>query len=94
MNLIVALGLAQITHVVGIDMIYDKTSCTVAAVFMHLFYTATFTWMLCEGMQLYMKIIAVFNSDKKYSKVIYYVIGWGEYLKLSLTRWLILYLPA
>ena len=78
MNMMVALGLAQVTQVVGIDMTYDKVSCTVIAVFLHLFYTSTFTWMLCEGVQLYLKIIAVFNSEKKSYRVLYYLLGWGK----------------
>ena len=82
MNLIVALGLAQITHVVGIDMTQDRTTCIAIAVLLHLFYTATFTWMLCEGIQLYFKIIAVFDSESKAKRYIYFIIGWGKFLPL------------
>lgn len=86
MNLIVALALAQITYVVGIDMTYDDVSCTVIAALLHYFYTATFTWMLCEGVQLYLKVIAVFSADMKYIKWVYYIIGWGEYCGLPLMK--------
>lgn len=89
MNLIVALGLAQITHVVGIDMTDDRTTCISIAVLLHLFYTATFTWMLCEGIQLYFKIIAVFDSESKAKRYIYFVIGWGEFAKIDFVSYLL-----
>ena len=79
MNLIVALGLAQITHVVGIGLTSDPATCMCIAILLHLLYTATFTWMLCEGIHLYHKVIAVFETEGKGKKILYYIIGWGEY---------------
>jgi len=84
MNLIAALGMAQLTYAVGIDLTQDATTCTIIAVLLHLFYMATFTWMLCEGIHLYFKIVAVFDSEGKSKKILYYVIGWGEYIMVCL----------
>ena len=37
---------------------------------------SVFCWMLVEGINLYIKIVLVFNTEK--SKLLYYVlIGWG-----------------
>ncbi|XP_067935536.1 adhesion G-protein coupled receptor D1-like [Watersipora subatra] len=77
MNLIVALALAQLTHVAGITRTSNIGLCKATAVLLHLFYIATFTWMLCEGLQLYFKIIAVFNSERKSNRAIFYAVGWG-----------------
>lgn len=78
MNLIVALCLAQITHVVGIGLTSDAATCTTIAVLLHFLYTATFTWMLCEGIHLYHKVIAVFETEGASKRILYYVIGWGR----------------
>jgi len=78
MNLIVALGLAQLTHIVGIDLTYDQSTCKSMAILLHFLYLATFTWMLCEGIHLYHKVISVFESEGKWKTVMYYVIGWGK----------------
>ena len=42
----------------------------------HYFLSASFCWMLAEGIHIYNKIVRVF-SNKKYSKV-FYVLGWGK----------------
>lgn len=78
MNLVVALGLAQVFHVSGIDLVYDKPTCTAIAILLHLFYMATFTWMLCEGLHLYYKVVSVFDSEGKAKRFIYYIVGWGK----------------
>lgn len=78
MNLVIALGLAQVTHIVGMDLTYDPMSCTSIAVLLHFFYTATFTWMLCEGVHLYIKIVSVFEAEGKSKRYFYYLLGWGK----------------
>jgi len=78
MNLIVALGLAQLIFIAGIETTYDRVACAAVAALLHYFFTATFTWMLCEGIQLYVKIITVFNSNSRFKQPFYYIIGWGE----------------
>ncbi|KAF6038183.1 hypothetical protein EB796_003514 [Bugula neritina] len=76
MNLIVALGLAQLIFIAGIETTYDRVACAAVAALLHYFFTATFTWMLCEGIQLYVKIITVFNSNSRFKQPFYYIIGW------------------
>ncbi len=42
----------------------------------HYLYMSVFCWMLVEGINLYIKIVLVFNTEK--NKLLYYVfIGWG-----------------
>lgn len=78
MNLIVALGISQLTFVVGIDITSDAITCKCIAILLHYLLLATFAWMLCEGIHLYHKIIAVFESEGKMKKALYYFIGWGK----------------
>ena len=50
--------------------------CSVIAAVQHYFYTSLFTWMLIEGINLYLKIVKVFSSGKPYAT--YVLIGWGK----------------
>ena len=79
MNLIIALGLSQLTFVVGVDITDDVIACKCIAILLHYLFLSTFTWMLCEGVHLYHKIITVFETEGQIKKALYYVIGWGEY---------------
>ncbi|XP_068707413.1 corticotropin-releasing factor receptor 1-like [Montipora foliosa] len=74
-----ALGLGNLVFVL------DKTSfdkrqelpalCSAVAVVQHYLHTAVFTWMLVEGINLYIKLVKVFSVKKQYA--MYLVIGWG-----------------
>ena len=46
------------------------------AVIQHLTHTAIFTWMLVEGIHLYIKLVKVFSVNKLY--ITYIIIGWGK----------------
>lgn len=46
------------------------------AVIQHLTHTAIFTWMLVEGIHLYIKLVKVFSVKKLY--ITYIIIGWGK----------------
>ena len=48
------------------------------AVLQHITHTAIFTWMLVEGIHLYIKLVKVFSVHKLY--ITYIVIGWGKAL--------------
>ena len=48
------------------------------AVLQHITHTAIFTWMLVEGIHLYIKLVKVFSVHKFY--ITYIVIGWGKAL--------------
>ena len=47
----------------------------------HYLHTAVFTWMLVEGINLYIKLVKVFSVKKQYA--MYLVIGWGKRKVLS-----------
>ena len=50
---------------------------------MHYFYLTAFTWMLVEGLHLYLKVVQVFKTENV--KVLYYyVFGWGKPLFYSI----------
>lgn len=52
---------------------------------LHLFFMASFSWMLVEGLLLWSKVISVNISEDRRMKL-YYVIGWG---KVSSPPWFI-----
>ena len=58
-------------------MILQKL-CSAIAVLQHITHTAIFTWMLVEGIHLYIKLVKVFSVHKLY--ITYVVIGWGKAL--------------
>ena len=47
--------------------------CAVVAGLLHYFFLASFAWMCVEGIQLYVMLIEVFESEK--SRVKYYYLG-------------------
>ncbi len=51
--------------------------CSAVTVIQFFFQTALFTWMLVEGINLYIKLVKVFFVKKQY--VTYVSIGWGKY---------------
>ena len=54
-----------------------QTLCSAVTVIQFFFHTALFTWMLVEGINLYIKLVKVFSVKRQY--VAYVVIGWGRY---------------
>ena len=50
--------------------------CSAVTVCQFFIHTALFTWMLVEGINLYIKLVKVFSVKRKY--VTYLAIGWGE----------------
>ena len=44
---------------------------------MHYFYLTAFTWMLVEGLHLYLKVVQVFKTENV-KIVYYYIFGWGK----------------
>ena len=51
-----------------------QTVCSVIAAVQH--YISLYTWMLIEGINLYLKIVKVFSFGKSYAT--YSLIGWGK----------------
>ena len=61
----------------------QQALCTAVAVSRHFFYTAVFTWMLVEAVNLFMKLVKVISTKTFF--MTYLSIGWGK-LEPSRTR--------
>ncbi|XP_071956583.1 uncharacterized protein [Antedon mediterranea] len=75
-NLVFSLLLAQLFFLVSVDNVKEKILCTAIAIILHYLYLSVFTWMTIEGVNLYLKIVRVFNSDILSMRA-YMIIGWG-----------------
>ena len=62
--------------------------CSIVAVTQHYLRTALFSWMLVEGINLYIKIVKVFSVKKQY--LAYAVIGWGKCVFFPFLLWCLL----
>ncbi|CAH3137455.1 unnamed protein product, partial [Porites lobata] len=75
-NLVLAICFSQICFVIGTFIVtVDVLACRIISIATHYFLSASFCWMLAEGIHIYNKIVRVF-SNKKYNKV-FFVLGWG-----------------
>ncbi|KAH9496862.1 Adhesion G-protein coupled receptor D1 [Bulinus truncatus] len=80
-NLCITIMLAQVTFIAGVQAVDDMVVCAVVAVALQYLYTATFVWMLVEGLHLYSQVVRVFGTEK--SRIVYYIFfGWGVPLVL------------
>ncbi|XP_054466063.1 adhesion G-protein coupled receptor D2 [Anoplopoma fimbria] len=75
-NLIVALGLAELLLMCSDWASANEATCFVVTALLHLFFMASFSWMLVEGLLLWSKVVSVNISEDRRMKF-YYVIGWG-----------------
>ena len=57
---------------------YFQAGCTVVAVFLHYFLLALFSWMLCEGVLLYILLVKVFGGGAEEKVKYFYIFGWGR----------------
>ncbi|XP_022089653.1 adhesion G protein-coupled receptor L3-like [Acanthaster planci] len=82
-NLSVAILVAQILFIAGIDRTENRGICKAIALLLHFCYLSVFAWMLVEGVHLYMKVVKVYGSEniKMYP---YLFIGWGIPLVITL----------
>ncbi|KAM7441342.1 hypothetical protein ABFA07_009630 [Porites harrisoni] len=76
MNLALSLLLAQALFLAGIRKTSNKVLCKTIAVFLHYLFMTAFTWMLVEGVHLYLKVVQVFKSENL-KMFYYYASGWG-----------------
>ncbi|XP_023559254.1 adhesion G protein-coupled receptor L3 [Octodon degus] len=53
-----------------------KIACAVFAALLHFFFLAAFTWMFLEGVQLYIMLVEVFESEHSRRKY-FYLVGYG-----------------
>ncbi|XP_048845272.1 adhesion G protein-coupled receptor L2-like isoform X2 [Brienomyrus brachyistius] len=72
-NLCINLFLAELVFLIGIDMTELKVGCSIIAGILHFFFLASFAWMCLEGVQLYLMLVDVFESE--YSRKKYYYIS-------------------
>ncbi|XP_067253003.1 adhesion G-protein coupled receptor D2 [Chanodichthys erythropterus] len=75
-NLFVSLTCAQIVLLCSGSAVHNKVACMLVAALMHLFFMASFSWMLVEGLLLWSKVVSVNLSEDRHMKY-YYLIGWG-----------------
>ena len=77
-QLALSLLLTDITFLIGVDRQAVPSPdglCTTFAAVLHYLLLVTFTWMLIEGVHIFIMIVIVFFSKKVY--IVYYFIGWG-----------------
>ncbi|XP_028397360.1 uncharacterized protein LOC114521149 [Dendronephthya gigantea] len=75
-NLAVAIGLAQVTFLAGIDETDYKVACIIVAALLHYFLLVAFSWMLVEGIFLHILIVKVFH-DQLPKRRFYVTFCWG-----------------
>ncbi|XP_069557575.1 adhesion G protein-coupled receptor D2 isoform X2 [Brachyistius frenatus] len=75
-NLIVALGIAELLLMCSDWASGNQAACFLVTALLHLFFMASFSWMLVEGLLLWSKVVSVNISEDRRMKL-YYIIGWG-----------------
>ncbi|XP_051967346.1 adhesion G protein-coupled receptor L2-like isoform X3 [Xyrauchen texanus] len=74
-NLCINLFIAELIFLIGIDMTEARVACSIIAGILHYFFLASFTWICLEGVQLYLMLVEVFESE--YSRRRYfYIVGY------------------
>src|SRR6218665_3877447 len=58
-------------------MFFMQELCAVLAGSLHYFFLASFSWMFLEGVQLYVLLVEVFETEKSRLRW-YYLSGYGE----------------
>ncbi|XP_066548290.1 adhesion G protein-coupled receptor L2 isoform X5 [Amia ocellicauda] len=74
-NLCINLFIAELIFLIGIDMTEPRIGCSIIAGILHFFFLAAFAWMCLEGVQLYLMLVEVFESEYSRKKY-YYVSGY------------------
>ncbi|XP_064390034.1 adhesion G protein-coupled receptor L3-like [Halichondria panicea] len=63
LNLSISLFLGYLMFVAGIETARaNHGACVFVAVWLHYFFLASFSWMLCEGIMLYLMLVVVFSK--------------------------------
>ncbi|XP_056882523.1 adhesion G protein-coupled receptor L3-like isoform X1 [Takifugu flavidus] len=75
-NLCISLFIAESLFLVGINRGDQPIACAVFAALLHFFFLAAFTWMFLEGVQLYIMLVEVFESEHSRRRY-FYLIGYG-----------------
>ncbi|XP_076097924.1 uncharacterized protein LOC143068063 [Mytilus galloprovincialis] len=75
-NLSIALLIGQLVMVASNDAIENTVACKVVAMVMHYFFLSSFSWMMVEGIALYLSCTrGLYNQGNKRMK--YCAVGWG-----------------
>ncbi|XP_078357682.1 uncharacterized protein LOC144642574 [Oculina patagonica] len=78
-SLLLSLGLGNLVFVLDKTLFASRQEhlalCSAVTVIQFFFHTAVFTWMLVEGINLYIKLVKVFSMKKQYAT--YVAVGWG-----------------
>ncbi|XP_043929352.1 adhesion G protein-coupled receptor L2 isoform X6 [Protopterus annectens] len=74
-NLCINLFIAEFIFLIGIDKTEYEIICPIYGGLLHFFFLAAFAWMCMEGVQLYILLIEVFESEYSRKKY-YYVVGY------------------
>ncbi|RXM27053.1 Adhesion G protein-coupled receptor L3 [Acipenser ruthenus] len=75
-NLCISLFVAELLFLIGINRADQPIACAVFAALLHFFFLAAFTWMFLEGVQLYIMLVEVFESERSRRKY-FYLVGYG-----------------
>ncbi|KAJ8001457.1 hypothetical protein DPEC_G00169690 [Dallia pectoralis] len=75
LHLCLCLFIADLVFLAGISETQNKGGCGFVAGLLHLFFLASFCWMLLEGIQLYRMLMLVFNSAIRTRYL--YAVGYG-----------------
>nr|XP_020451347.1 adhesion G protein-coupled receptor L2-like isoform X4 [Monopterus albus] len=74
-NLCLNLFIGELVFLVGINMTETKLLCSIIAGVLHFCFLAAFVWMCLEGVQLYLMLVEVFESEFSRRKY-YYISGY------------------
>ncbi|XP_041659359.1 adhesion G protein-coupled receptor L2-like isoform X7 [Cheilinus undulatus] len=74
-NLCLNLFIGELVYLVGINMTEPKLVCSIIAGVLHFCFLAAFAWMCLEGVQLYLMLVEVFESEFSRRKY-YYMSGY------------------
>ncbi|XP_045630346.1 adhesion G protein-coupled receptor E4-like [Ursus americanus] len=81
LQLSICLFLAHLLFLTGIDRTEPKVLCSIIAGLLHYLYLASFTWMLLEGLHLFLTVknlkVANYISTRKFKRRFMYPLGYG-----------------
>uniref|UniRef100_A0A8C2BXA6 Adhesion G protein-coupled receptor L3 n=1 Tax=Cyprinus carpio TaxID=7962 RepID=A0A8C2BXA6_CYPCA len=75
-NLCISLFIAETLFLTGINRTDQPIACAVFAALLHFFFLSAFTWMFLEGVQLYIMLVEVFESEHSRRRY-FYLAGYG-----------------
>ncbi|XP_069795465.1 adhesion G protein-coupled receptor L2 isoform X3 [Narcine bancroftii] len=70
-NLCINLFVAEFIFLVGVNKVNYQIACSIFAGVLHFFFLAAFIWMCLEGVQLYLMLVEVFESEYSRKKYFY-----------------------